>query len=99
MRAPELLIYTSLSIIMLVSCNEFEDHSHTLNISGPKDLNAQNKDAIERNCFQKDTIRFVLVSDSHHWNNNCSDYVAAINQRSDKTLFYVYTALHRVLCP
>lgn len=83
MRASELFAYSSLSLFLLMSCNVFEDHSRLLNIPGQKDLNAQNIARIETTCLHKDTIRFALVSDTHDWYNDCTDYVAAINQRSD----------------
>lgn len=68
---------------LMGACDAFEYHPYDVNISGHTNLNAQNIDRIERNCYRKDTIRFALLGDTHRWYDQSRDFVRSINARND----------------
>jgi len=78
-------IFTALFIFCLVfqSCDMIEYHPYDGRIKGETDINAKNIARIESTCKNKETIRFILISDTQRWYDETEDFVKHANARND----------------
>lgn len=70
-------------IVFLHGCDMIEYHPYDGRIHGDKGINARNIALIEELYADKDTIRFILVSDTQRNYNESEDFVKTVNQRND----------------
>lgn len=72
-----------ISVIVLLGCDMIDYHPYDGRIHGDTGINARNITLIEERFADKDTVRFILVSDTQRWYDETDDFVKAVNQRSD----------------
>jgi hypothetical protein len=72
-----------LIIILLTGCDVFEFHPYDGRVSGETNVNARNIEKIEKNCREKASIRFALISDTQRWYDETADFVSRINKHDD----------------
>jgi predicted phosphodiesterase len=70
-------------ILLLCACNAFEYQPYDGRISGETGINDKNVALIESKCASKDTLRFILISDTQGWYDDTEDFVEVANKRSD----------------
>ena len=76
---------------MMASCDTvFDVHPYDVQIDGARNLNVTNIQKIEAAVKSKDTIRFVMISDSHQWLDDLKSEVNDINRRSDSLDFVIH---------
>lgn len=76
------IIYVSL--LFLSSCsNLFDYQPYDGLISGEQNINKTNIARIESACSSKDTIRFIMISDTQRWYDETEDFVKVANKRTD----------------
>ncbi|WP_300725189.1 metallophosphoesterase [uncultured Bacteroides sp.] len=68
---------------LLTGCDMIDYHPYDVRIKGERNINAHNIEAIETMCQDKDTLRFVAMSDSQRWYDETEDFVEALNRRND----------------
>ncbi len=77
-------LYVLLSgALLLSSCNIFEIHPYSGDITGKRNINVSNIARIEAATQGKDTLRYAFVSDSQRWYDEMEDCVQDINARGD----------------
>ena len=76
-------LYAALIACLMSSCDMIDYHPYDVRISGETDVNAHNIEQIEKNCKNKETIRFVTMGDSQRWYDDTEDFVNHLNQRDD----------------
>lgn len=76
-------LFLPLVSIVMGSCSLIDYHPYDVRISGETDVNEHNIEQIEKNCKEKDTIRFVSMGDSQRWYDETVDFVNHLNQRND----------------
>lgn len=76
-------LYATLIACLMNSCDMIDYHPYDVRISGETDVNAHNIEQIEKNCKDKETIRFVTMGDSQRWYDDTEDFVNHLNQRND----------------
>lgn len=76
-------LFFALISIMMGSCDLIDYHPYDVRIDGETDINAHNIERIEKNCKDKNTIRFVTMGDSQRWYDETLDFVNNINKRND----------------
>jgi len=72
-----------IGIFLLQSCELFDIHPYSGNITGRKNINAANSQLIESRYSQRDTIRYAFISDSQRWYDELEDFVKSANKRND----------------
>jgi predicted phosphodiesterase len=72
-----------LIIILLTGCDVFEFHPYDGRVSGETNVNARNIEKIGKNCREKASIRFALISDTQRWYDETADFVNEINKHGD----------------
>lgn len=72
-----------LFVFALFGCDAFEYHPYDGRITGETNINAKNIKLIEEVCAGKETIRFVMISDTQRWYDETEDFVKALNARND----------------
>ncbi len=77
------LIFLSSVCLFVGGCDMIDYHPYDVHINGETNVNARNIERIERNCKDKDTIRFVTMGDSQRWYDETVDFVNHLNKRSD----------------
>lgn len=82
MKLQQQLFLPLISIVM-GSCGLIDYHPYDVRISGETDVNEHNIEQIEKNCKEKDTIRFVSMGDSQRWYDETVDFVNHLNKRND----------------
>lgn len=75
--------YSPLILLLLSSCDMIEYHPYDLDIRGEKEVNRKNILMIESNTATKDSISFILISDTQRWYDETEDAVQSINKLSD----------------
>lgn len=82
MRCSLVNAFSVLLIVMLNACGDvFDVHPYWVDFGGMKNINEQHIEQIERNCYGKDTLRFVLMGDTQGWYDETVDMVDDINSR------------------
>lgn len=64
-------------------CDLMSQHPYDVDISGETSVNAHHIALIEKNCLDKDTIRFAVMGDSQRWYDETEEFVNHLNCRSD----------------
>ena len=82
MKLQKRLFFPFISII-IGSCDLIDYHPYDVRIDGETDINAHNIERIEKNCKDKNTIRFITMGDSQRWYDETLDLVNDINKRND----------------
>ena len=88
MNRFKLKFIVALMIPFLASC--FDTHPYDVEVTGERGINSTNISKIEQITKDKDTIRFVCMSDSHQWYTDTDDAVADINRRKDSIDFVIH---------
>jgi len=70
-------------IFILASCSAFEYQPYDGRISGESGINKKNIALIEKNCADRDTFRFAVISDTQRWYDETQDFVSVLNKRND----------------
>lgn len=80
-----------LLLITLTACNLIDYHPYDGRVPSDydKDINATNITRIERDCADKDTIRFVFTGDTQRWYDETDDFVKHVN-RQDSIDFVIH---------
>lgn len=65
---------------LLAGCDLIDYHPYDARTSGPHHLNAANMALIEQQCQGRDSVRFVLISDTQRWYDETLDAVRHINR-------------------
>ena len=68
-------------IYMLTGCVEY--HPYDTRIGGETGINAKHISLIEQMCYERQSIRFAVVSDSQRWYDELKEAVGIINSRDD----------------
>lgn len=79
-------IFYLLSIIfalVLHSCEMIEYHPYDGRVTGETDINNKNIARIEKACRNKESIRFVVASDTQRWYDETEDFVNSVNSLSN----------------
>lgn len=78
-------IFTALFVSCLIfqSCEMIEYHPYDGRIKGETDINKKNIKRIEESCLNKESITFILVSDTQRWYDETEDFVKNVNKRND----------------
>ena len=71
--------YTMCTAALLISCELFDYHPYDTRVNGKHNINAQNIQRIEKDCHGKETITFVVISDTQRWYDETNDAVKSIN--------------------
>ena len=66
-------------LLTINSCDLIDYHPYDGKTDGYYDINAKAIDAIERDCFNKDTIRFIWMGDTQRWYDETVDFVNKAN--------------------
>ena len=69
--------------LLVCSCDLFDYHPYDTKIDGAHNLTAYNVERIETLCAGRDSVRFVLISDTQRWYDETRDAVRSINARGD----------------
>ena len=69
--------------LMLASCDVIDYHPYDTRVSGAHNLTQTNVERIEEVCAGRDTLRFVLISDTQRWYDETERAVESINARTD----------------
>lgn len=73
----------AVGIWMLAACDVIDYHPYEVRISGAHGINAQNIARIEAATAGRDSVRFVLFSDTQRWYDETKAAVRSINARTD----------------
>ena len=65
---------------LLAGCDLIDYHPYDARTSGPHHLNAANTALIEQQCQGRDSVKFVLISDTQRWYDETLDAVRHINR-------------------
>ncbi len=65
---------------LLAGCDLIDYHPYDARTSGPHHLNAANMALIEQQCQGRDSVKFVLISDTQRWYDETLDAVRHINR-------------------
>lgn len=79
----KIIIALFISCFILQSCEMIEYHPYDGRIKGETGINKKNIGLIEASCAEKDTIRFIMMSDTQRWYDETDDFVKSINKRND----------------
>ncbi len=71
------------SAMLLSSCELFDYHPYTVDISGTTDINATNTAKITKLLEGRTSFKFAFISDTQRWYDETEDCVADINSRDD----------------
>lgn len=77
--ATTLILYC----ILPVGCDMIDYHPYDVRIDGKTGINPKNITRIETLCKKKDTVRFVLMSDSQRCYDETVDFVNNVNMRDN----------------
>ena len=69
--------------LLLTACDIIDYHPYDTRTSGPHHLNASNIQRIEELYAGRDSVRFVLISDTQRWYDETREAVKSINARGD----------------
>ena len=69
--------------LLLTACDIIDYHPYDTRTSGPHHLNASNIQRIEKLYAGRDSVRFVLISDTQRWYDETREAVKSINARGD----------------
>ncbi len=69
--------------MLLAGCNMIDYHPYDTRVSGAHDLTSLNVQRIEQACAGRDSLRFVLISDTQRWYDETERAVESINARTD----------------
>lgn len=72
-----------LSACIVASCDLIDYHPYDTRVSGAHDINARNIERIEKLCEGRDSVSFVLISDTQRWYDETKKAVESINARTD----------------
>ena len=76
------ICYCSCALLM-TACDLIDYHPYDTRVSGAHDINAHNIERIESACQGRDSISFVLISDTQRWYDETEKAVKSINERTD----------------
>lgn len=77
-------VFFFLFLFCLFGCEEwFEYQPYDGRITGDENINNKNIARIEKACQNKDTIRFIMISDTQRWYDETQDFVNIANRRTD----------------
>lgn len=68
---------------LLTGCEVLDVHPYDAKVEGATDINARNVARIETACAERDSVRFVVVSDTQRWYDETAAAVDNINARGD----------------
>lgn len=83
MKTIRQLFVFALLAILLTGCEIFDYHPYDTRVKGKHNINAQNIARIEAVCAGRDSLRFVLISDTQRWYDETKAAVRSINARGD----------------
>ncbi len=72
-----------LSLMTLCGCDLIDYHPYDTRVSGSHNLTRHNIERIEQSCAGRDSLRFVLISDTQRWYDETEAAVESINKRGD----------------
>lgn len=75
------IAYILLWIPLLLSCEMMDIHPYDVEIDGRRNINTNNAAKIERQCLNRDTIRFAVAGDTQGWYDDTRDFVHDVNRR------------------
>ena len=77
------LMVMGLAAFLLSACDLIDYHPYDTRVSGAYDINARNIKLIEQMCEGRDSLSFVLISDTQRWYDETEKAVKSINSRTD----------------
>lgn len=83
MKTLQTFSVSLLAACTLASCDMIDYHPYDVRISGDHNLTEQNIKLIEEQMEGRDSMRFVLISDTQRWYDETNDAVESINARGD----------------
>lgn len=72
-----------LTLSVLTGCDLIDYHPYDTRIEGKHNINAENIQRIEQQCFGRDSLRFALIADTQRKYDDTKDVVRALNARND----------------
>ncbi len=80
----KLKLFPALAVpFLLAGCEMLDVHPYDAKVDGPTGINARNAARIEAACAGRDSVRFVVVSDTQRWYDETKAAVDHINARGD----------------
>lgn len=83
MKTFKNLLVLSTVAFVLSGCDMIDYHPYDTRVDGAHGINERNMARIEEACAGRDSVRFVLISDTQRWYDETNDAVASINARDD----------------
>lgn len=78
-----IFVFVLLSFVLSGCSDIFDTHPYDVKATGKTYINVKNIDHIEKECFNKDTLKIAFISDTHLWLRETDDMVNNINNRND----------------
>lgn len=70
-------------LLTMTACDMIDYHPYDARVSGKHHINEANMARIEEQCAGRDSLRFVVISDTQRWYDETNDAVRHINARGD----------------
>lgn len=83
METLKAFLVLSVAALGLQGCDMIDYHPYDTRVDGAHGINERNMGRIEQVCAGRDSVRFVLISDTQRWYDETNDAVESINARDD----------------